>query len=250
MKIAVKIAGLTTVRNEQDVISSTIAHLLDQGVDRVYVVDDGSTDSTPDILRSFGSSRVFPAFVNAPYHYQARWMNRLAYYASLDGYEFIVPFDADEWWFGTEGRTVREAIEESRADVLTAPVMRHWSWDYRDAFYPSQKVAYRWGPDLRLIIGNHGVTAPGLGPLAAETGLLEIREWQYRSAEHFVAKVRNGNARMDPSLSPLFNTHYRELAGHTDDGLRARYEAHYKREVFDPIPSKFRPEWSLDHVAS
>jgi len=245
----VRIAGLTTVRNEQDVISSTIAHLLDQGVDRIYVVDDGSTDDTGRILSSLGR-RGHVAFINvdAPYHFQSKWMNLLAAYAHEDGFEFMVPFDADEWWFGTEGRTVREAIEESRADVLTAKVMRHWSWDCRDAFYPSQKVAYRWGPDVRLIIGNHGVTAPTLPSVAS--GLLEIREWQYRSAEHFVAKVRNGNARMDPSLSPLFNTHYRELAGHTDDGLRAHYEAHYKREVFDPIPSKFRPEWSLDHVAT
>ena len=244
-----RIAGLTTVRNEEFLIGSTIAHLLDQGIDHIYAQDDSSTDSTFEILESFGS-HVTVSHVHAPHHLQAQWMNHLAELAHREGFEYIVPFDADEWWFGAGGCTVREAIERSSADVLRARLLRHWSWDYRDAAAdPHDKVAYRYRPGVSLVQGNHGVDTPA-GWCLEETGALEIREWKYRSADHFVAKIRSGAARTDPAAPLEVNRHYRDFAHLTDAEVRAVYEGTDKEETFDPIPSRFRPDREgADHGA-
>jgi len=45
-----KIAAVTTVRNESDIVESFVRHNA-AFIDRLYILDHRSTDSTPEILR-------------------------------------------------------------------------------------------------------------------------------------------------------------------------------------------------------
>ena len=48
------IIGVCMVRDEADVIGTVCAHLLAEGVDRLIVADNLSSDDTRDILEGFG----------------------------------------------------------------------------------------------------------------------------------------------------------------------------------------------------
>lgn len=53
-----KIYGLTICRNEADVIRACVLHQLEMGLDRVLIIDNGSTDSTHEELKKL--ARRYP----------------------------------------------------------------------------------------------------------------------------------------------------------------------------------------------
>jgi len=95
-----KIAGITMVRNEIDVIEFCIEHHLSQGLDYIFICDNGSTDGTLEYLRekSNNDSRVFLYEDSGQFH-QQKIINHLSGMAYKNGCDWVVPFDADELWF-------------------------------------------------------------------------------------------------------------------------------------------------------
>jgi glycosyltransferase involved in cell wall biosynthesis len=115
-----KIAGITMVRNEFDVIEFCIEHHLAQGLDYIFVCDNGSTDGTLEYLqnKSNNDSRVVLYEEPGDYH-QQKIINHLSNLAYQNGCEWVVPFDADEIWFSKE--TLKESlskIKEASVKVL------------------------------------------------------------------------------------------------------------------------------------
>ncbi len=87
------IAALVPAHNEEKVIAETLEFLL-QSFDRqdIYVVDDGSTDSTVAIARRY-TDNVLPLYPNIG---KATAMNTvISYYQLADRYEYLLPMDAD-----------------------------------------------------------------------------------------------------------------------------------------------------------
>lgn len=113
--------AVAMVRDEADVIERSVRHLADQGIPHIVVVDNGSKDATPDILRRLAGE--IPGLVvgadREPAYVQSAKMTRLADLASAAGATWVVPFDADELWFGAEG-TLAEALAAADAPVLRA----------------------------------------------------------------------------------------------------------------------------------
>lgn len=103
--------AVTMVKNEADVIGHSVLHLLRQGVDGVIVADNLSTDRTPEVLRGLSAqdSRVYVGTDSMQEYYQGRKMSHLAYLAHRAGAEWVVLFDADEFWFA-EGGTVADYL--------------------------------------------------------------------------------------------------------------------------------------------
>lgn len=238
------IAAVLTVRNEADVIECSLRHLLDQGVDRIYVAEGRSSDGTQDILQDLRdeTGRICWVDDHEPCHRQQEWTDRLARWAHEDGAEWIIAADADEFWCA-EGRTVAEALSSTTASVVLASVYVHPTWERRRRDpQPWPSVAYRWCEGAAVDPGNHGVVGVS-GHV--ERSLLAVRELQYRSFEHFVAKMRDRNARIDPALPPDAGWHHRRLAEFTEDELRAEWaEMQAAPSVEDPIPCRFRPSAS------
>lgn len=241
MKV-VNVAAVATVKNEADIVGATLAHLYSQGVARIYIAD-ASTDGTRDVLAEH-PVRVFNDTEDC--HRQPWWIARLAGIAFEDGADWVIPFDADEFWCPTS-RDVHLydvfANVDDTVGKLYARMFHHYSWDEKETKpKPFPKVAFRAFPDVKVSNGNHEADVPG----AAAHGLLEVRELQYRSEDHFVRKVRERNATLDPSLPEGEGGHHNRFAGLTDTELRQWWREEHpfwgnaRNPVHDPIPSRFQ----------
>ena len=89
-----------TVRNEADIISLNVRYHSSVGVTDFFIVDNGSSDRTPKILSRL--ARDVPGLRwrrdDGPYH-QSIITTDLAQEAHSAGVDWIVPTDADEFWF-------------------------------------------------------------------------------------------------------------------------------------------------------
>lgn len=103
-----RVFGLMVACDEGDILPLQLRHHLSQGIERFIVVDNGSTDDTPDVLSSFPEV----IWTREPGDYdQATVLNRQVAQARELGAEWVVPLDADEFWTGVDARV---------ADVLSA----------------------------------------------------------------------------------------------------------------------------------
>ena len=118
-----KIIGITMVRDEADVIRLSVRHHLALGLDRVLVVDNGSSDDTPRLLEQMrhGDDRIEWSADAGPYH-QAEILTALAREAVRQGADWVLPFDADEFWW-IRGGDLRAVLAGSPTGTLRAPVV-------------------------------------------------------------------------------------------------------------------------------
>lgn len=212
--------GVSLVKDEADIIGPVLTHMLGQ-VDRVIVADNGSTDGTREILEQLDVE-----IVDDPdrAHYQSRKMTALAARAAAQGATWIVPFDADEWWYSPFGR-IADVLADINDEwlIATADLFDHVAtgadpdepdptvrigWRRRHPL-PLPKVAVRYQPGLVIEEGNHSAH---FGFRAAPIpGRLVVHHFPYRSPEHFVAKVRKGSAAIGATDLPVtVGAHWRQ----------------------------------------
>lgn len=199
--------GVTMVRDEQDVIADSLTHLLAQGLDHLLVADNLSVDDTPQILAELArrDTRIHVAHDSEPAYYQAEKMTRLALAATHAGADWIVPFDADEFWFA-DSRSVAEHLRaQGRLEPLVGVVTATWhhmlptqpapmplrerEFVIDSAATVPGKVAmraHRWGT---LHVGNHFAQRVG-----ERTGGLHIAHAVFRDPAQVARKVRQGSA--------------------------------------------------------
>lgn len=233
--------AVTTVKNEADIIGATIAHLLAEGIERVFVYDGMSTDGTREVLAGFDQVTVWEDA--DPIHRQPKRMTELADLAVEQGAEWIIPFDADEFWCPTSPlSTIEEALNFLPASVtkVHAAMWQHKDWDWREPTHkPLGKVALRWRPGAKIRNGNHDVDA-----LDGDTAfsVLHVREIQYRSFEHFLEKIEARCATLDPSLPESHGAHHTRLRHLSREDLAKEWRIMCERAItHDPIPSRCPP---------
>lgn len=114
------IYGISMIRNEADIVRLNVSYHLAQGIDRLLIVDNASTDGTDQVLQQISERepRLRWSSDNGPF-LPSRVMTELAREAFRDGADWVVPIDADEFWY-TSGRTLRRVLEESNDSVLRA----------------------------------------------------------------------------------------------------------------------------------
>ena len=211
--------AVAMVRNEQDVIAESVQHLLDQGVSRVVVMDNGSTDATMSALRAIGDERLLLGRDHETGYYQAAKMTLLSRWAGRWGAEWVVPFDADEFWSAPGGSLV-EHLATCPADVARARIHNAFPTDEPDRWRLERnadalrKVAFRPHPLATLNPGNHSVTRPGL--ICTGIALLHL---PWRSPEQLAGKLRQGAAAIAAMKErPGWGDHWQE---HGSDGDQA-----------------------------
>jgi glycosyltransferase involved in cell wall biosynthesis len=242
----VNLYAVMMARDEADVIGYTISHLLAEGVDRVIVADNLSTDDTRSILESF-DERVTVVEDNDPAYHQALKMSRLARQAYDEGADWVLPVDADELFY-CEGQTLAEFFAGCEFDVVAASVWDHiatrsdskcpnpWARIEHRRKFPQRmfKVAFRAHPEAMLHVGNHDVERPGF----RTTGMFG-RHAQYRSLDQMVRKVTHGKLALEAAnLHEMHGAHWRQLGAKSDNELAAEWQALCDEPdlVFDPAP--------------
>jgi hypothetical protein len=158
--------------------------------------------------------------------------------ALIHGADWVVPFDADEYWCGMNEWTIRQQLEftNESVDTLYAPMYLHVTPELRAVDpKPLPKVAFRPREDMTVAWGQHAVT----GETTIMSNALWVREWQYESYEHFCQKIdkaRHLHTQPHMANSP-HGTHMQRLTTLTDMQLRAVWDQHLATPtVRDPIP--------------
>jgi hypothetical protein len=201
------------VRDEADILAANFDYHLDQGVDRILVIDHGSTDATPEILRAYERRGVVRWWRDdARPHLQADRVARLvARVIEEPTVQWIIHGDADEFWMPSAGR-LRDVfgalphacgyIEVTRHEFLpvadtTSPfdrrlVVRHRQSHNLRGHPLESKIAQRPDAGGTISAGNHYLRDPAraAGPAL---GTLSVLHFPARSWEQFARKVtRNG----------------------------------------------------------
>jgi glycosyltransferase involved in cell wall biosynthesis len=198
----VRVFGITTVRNAASTIRVCLLRHLSVGMERILVIDNGSTDATPTILKRM--QRRYPVAVTRderrPYR-QGELMTGLLHEAARAGADWVVPFDddeflvSDEWLPDRLGYVQRDGIlvpvvnfvqhESRRRDspraLLTmtmrakepveaaraAALARAGRASVVEAEWP-RNLILRASTEVTLEVGSH--SAEGIGPL-------ELADW-------------------------------------------------------------------------
>jgi glycosyltransferase involved in cell wall biosynthesis len=238
------IAAVSMVKDEAPMIGATVRHMLSQGIEHVWIVDWFSTDGTRELLSEFDEVTLLDADESVYYgSHQPRHINRAADLAGASGAEWIVPFDADEWWTGTHDRTIAEALSMVTADRVQATILQYVDFDHRELRqYPWQKVAYRYAPGRRVVAGNHYIEG-GEGP--ADEDALLVHEMKFRSFEHFVQKCTRkipwNEARDENQFGLAIGGDHCVYASYSIEQMNLEWQWLHEEIEDCSIPSEFRP---------
>lgn len=263
---AVKLTAVGMVRDEDDVIGDVVRHLASEGVDRIVILDNGSTDHTAKAIAHAAREVLTPCSITVlddPVvgYYQSQKITALLHELNREErLEWVVPFDADELWHAdvplveffakAEAEWDCKAVEAqllshfaSGSDEPAEPcVFRRFEW--RDpTVAPLPKVAFRWEPGLVVGQGAHGVTwargasAPLPGVLSGSE--LRVRHFPYRSVSQFVRKARNGaQAYAATDLPEGTGKHWRDLGRLLDREGELALARVYRENYLHADPAK------------
>ena len=113
------VSAIVAVRNEEKNLPRCLEALREVG--EVYVVDSGSTDSTPEIARSFGVNVV-------QFHYQGGWPKKRQW--AMDhlplAYDWIFLVDADEVVTPQLAEEIRKSIDRMDAEGYYIRLQMHF----------------------------------------------------------------------------------------------------------------------------
>ncbi|GAC1466222.1 MAG: hypothetical protein PVSMB7_11430 [Chloroflexota bacterium] len=275
-----KVFGIALVRNEVDIIGLTIDYHLGLGLDRILIIDNGSTDGTSEILRERARHQPVSWTQQDSGFHQAALTTNLARQAFHEGADWVLPFDADEFWFAPYC-DFRDLLLRTSAGALHASVLHYiQSRDQRDpapdallsmtrrarnVAYPhydffrlldSRQIAFvetlyppkficRPTADVEIGDGNHQVTNIR-GPVQATADLVCLHA-PLRSRAHIARKAETGRRHDQvgyPNHRGLYARRFNqiEMAGAIDQEWAANSYADESLNVYGtPHPVAFDP---------
>jgi glycosyltransferase involved in cell wall biosynthesis len=247
--------GVCLARNEEDIVAHTVRHMLDQGLDGVIVVDNMSTDATRAVLDELAGTdpRVHVGSDQQVGFHQGGKVSYLAHLAWRSGADWVVPFDADEFWFA-EGGTVASFLAGQRADSVWCDfrnvyptvqdaeidLARRAAVQVDRAASPWMRVCFRARRWVWVGEGNHALRDSAEIPVRG----LHMLHYSYRSLEQYSRKVDHGVAALQAAgKDESIATHWRywaSIPAADRAHLWRRYLAGDVETAIDPIPSRAR----------
>lgn len=247
--------GITIICNEQDIIGYTLSHMIAQGVDKILVYNNASTDKTNDILSDISArypGRIVVRYDEELPFYQGRKFTAMAYEVYTAGAEWVIPFDADELFYCFNLVTnIADAIRPiPDHNVLGIPMWNHYCtsrdevndnpfkrmvWRHPNQ-NPLDKTIIRWQPGMEICDGNHLVKYNGQTIPGQPCGI-GIRHFSARSADLFVSKSVTAAIRLSMTDLPVdIGAHVRMYAKTVSDYGPEVLKEHYYRYFFFDKP--------------
>jgi hypothetical protein len=223
--------AVSVVKNEADIIVPVVEHLLRQGVDGILIADNGSSDDTPLLLARLASNHsLYVAQDREPGHFQGYKMDLLCDAARRAGADWLVPFDADEFWFAPVG-TLADFFRSCRAHKVSASVYNLYpaegvafgegQWLLERHPHTSKKCAFRSHRYARLYEGNHWVRRPGWA-----TDGLRVLHVPWRSYDQFRRKGVQGLESLSHTYFPSgVGGHWRHLGSMSEERAREAWQS-------------------------
>lgn len=232
-----KLVSISWVRNEADIIEAFIRHNAPL-VERMVVIDNGSTDGTIDILRSLARER-FSLDIRqdpVPCHAQAAALTNLMHeLAKTARPDLILPLDADEFLATHGGRDIGNILSmlpQSRVTLLPWRTYAPLQSDDQTEANPVRRIHHRRSKEqpqyykvliphpfhdarYALTAGNHWIrAASGTQPPHTASGDLFLAHFPVRSAPQILRKVTEGLQRLraNPKRQPNEGFHWEEMA--------------------------------------
>ena len=248
------------VRDERTILATNLAYHRSVGVEEFFIVDNGSTDGTADILANeehrYGD--VHWRLESGPFR-QSEITTALASEATAAGADWIVPIDADEFWW-TDGADLPSVLGESpdvggflcpvdnfvqRRSVRRERTRSLLSMTYRaeptgtvetarelvevgesgfvEIAYPPKQILRA---TARLVVGTGNHTALNTAGPIEETSTLRVLHAPIRSRSRLVRRAAHGDRIAAVNADPGTGWHMRRLSRLADEGtLNAEWAA-------------------------
>lgn len=122
-RVVPRTAGVLIVRDALDITPLVVAHHLRVGIERIHVIDDGSSDGTTEFLDEIvrRTDRVSHHRVAGEDDPQLETVSEAGNRLIEEGARLVVPFDADEFWDITS-----ELLETWVADERPRSLTSRW----------------------------------------------------------------------------------------------------------------------------
>ncbi len=111
--------GICLVKNEEDIIAQSLAHAA-RYCDRIFVIDNGSTDATWEIVHELHrqNAAIVPfRQIHEPYNRKIRSIVYNEIHADLNEDDWWLSLDADDFLDGDPQPVIRQAMAEG-ADLI------------------------------------------------------------------------------------------------------------------------------------
>jgi hypothetical protein len=249
-----RVGAVMIVRDEASILALSLGHLLSLPVDRILVLDNGSTDATPAILANVARLDRRLSWRAAPGPFaQDEMTSALAAEARAQGADWILPVDADEFLHipkrgfdrldqpsgtGAWEIGIRNFV---RCRLLAGPPVEAMIFSAdpfsmsRDAqalveggaipfvrsAYPPKHI-FRAVEGLRIHRGAHG--ADGIDGVVRPIGAVFLHA-PIRSPACLVARGRHGRRLAEIDPDPATGWHLRRLDPMSPRRLRAEWRA-------------------------
>lgn len=272
-----RLVQLILVRDEADIIVNNLNYHLEQGVDHIVAIDNGSKDGTREILEDYARQGVASVLDEPGRDYaQGKWMTRGAHYARDElAANWLICSDADEFFIPYYG-TVRSMLKDLKDTILICPrrnffcaaesldqgnwqtILKYYLPDpsivpsfsglssmYEDPLPCPQlymklppKVIVPTSDLIEIEQGNHG--AKYSKPIGKISASLAVHHYPVRSTEQFELKIKQGGD------SYKLNTEFNEYVGwHWRRWYRMLHEKGISAVLSDVFPDADKLEADL-----
>jgi hypothetical protein len=202
-----KLVMTLLVRDEADIVAANLDYHFAQGVDLAIVTDNRSRDETLEILRGYeGSGRVHVLSEEGEDFRAWHWRTRMSRLAAEKGATWVIPNDADEFWWPRRG-TLKETflayaegvgvVRAGRSNFAPRPddgrpfferlTLREVESKNPIGKPLPPKIAHRASPTVEVGQGSHRVD--GVPGERLEDDAVEVLHFPWRSYEQFERKV-------------------------------------------------------------
>lgn len=228
--MAKKITGMMLVHNEEGRYLEEVLHHMFKYCNDIVVLDDASTDKTPEIVQSYNNTHYFRHEVHGFYN---EWVLRkqLWDYTVMTNPEWIIAMDADEVLEDAAPAKIRQLVNVVGVDAYTFKRYDFW-WSKR--FYREDPHWQPHNTDTRIQLLHY---RPNI-----------IYQWNERPIHcgsvpqsifqtHVVARSDIRLKHYGWANKKEYDARLARYMAHDPDHLYSPSEAQQRKEIFDPNPT-------------